>query len=562
MGRRFAVAVAAFVSLIVFAPLLTVAWMSFVPELPTLRGPYTLANFNVLLDGSTYEFLLNSIFFSVGTLVVALFFAFPTAWLVERTDMPHKFAIRALIGTTILIPTFLQAIGWVLLLSPSIGIINQFFKQASALPLAINIYTLPGMAFVQGIGFMPIAFFMLSAVFAKMDPALEEAAYANRVGGLKTFLRVTIPLSWPGLLAAIVYMFILGLAVLEVPLIIGLPGKIYLFSSRVFVLTRASLGVPQYGVVGATSTVFLAVSLCAAFYYSRVIGKSYRYAVVSGKGYWPRLLELGRWKFLGGAFVGLYFTLAVILPFLSLVWVSLVPFIQVPSLEALDQVSLAAYRYLTSPRVSQSLVNTGILILVAPTLVIVLSFMVSWIVVRSNMPGRLALDRVATLPLAIPSIVAAVSLMYLSLIAGKLFPVYGTVWILVVAFAITHLTFGTRTLNTAMIQIHKDLEEAAAVCGASPAKVVRRVILPLIWVPLLDSWIWLFLLAFREVTMAVTLYITDNAVLSTVVWLLWSNGEFDRAAAVSVVLGIAIGLLAVVARIVGTQLAAKVQYSA
>jgi len=562
MSYRVAVAVAFLVAILVLAPLVTIGWMSFVPDLPTLRGPYTLSNFSVLAEKTTYQLLLNSVIFSVLTLVIALCFGFPIAWLVERTDIPFKLTIRSLVGMTILIPTFLQAIGWVLLLSPTIGIMNQFLTKTLNLPLVMNVYTMPGMAFVQGLSFMPIAFFMLSAVFANMDPALEEAAYANRIGGLKTLFRVTVPLSWPGLLAAIIYMFMLGIGVLEVPLIIGLPGQIHLFSSRVFTLTRASSSVPQYGVVGATSVVFLAISMVAAYYYSKVIRKSYRYAVVSGKGYRPRLTELGPWKWLADAFVLLYFVLSIVFPFASLIWVSLVPYIQVPSVEALESVSISAYRYLRNPMVLESFANTTILIFSAPTLVMILCILISWIVVRSNMRGKLTLDRLATVPLAIPNIIIAVALMYIALIAGPFFPVYGTVWILIVAFVISHITFGTRTLNAAMIQIHKDLEEAAAVSGAPPSTVMRRVIVPLIWGPLMEGWIWLFLLSFREVTMAATLYITDNAVLSTVVWVLWSNGEFDRAAAVSVVLAILMGLLAVAVRFIGTQLGGKVTYSA
>ena len=561
MSYRVAVAVALLVALLVLAPLLTIGWMSFVPDLPRLRGPYTLSNFSVLAEKTTYQLLLNSVIFSVLTLIVALFFGFPIAWLVERTNIPFKLIIRSLVGMTILIPTFLLAIGWVLLLSPTIGIMNQFLTRTLNLPIVMNIYTMPGMAFVQGLSFMPIAFFMLSAVFSKMDPAMEEAAYANRVGGWKTLWRITVRLSWPGLLAAIVYMFMLGIAVLEVPLIIGLPGQIYLFSSRVFTLTRASSSVPQYGIVGATSVVFLAISMVAAYYYAKVIRRGYRYAVVSGKGYRPRLTELGPWKWLGGAFVLLYFVLSILFPFASLIWVSLVPYIQVPSAEALNSVSLHAYRYLRNPMVLESVANTTILIFIAPTLVMILSTLISWIVVRSTMRGRLVLDRLATIPLAIPSIIIAVALMYIALIAGPFFPVYGTVWILILAFVISHITFGTRTLNAAMIQIHKDLEEAAAVSGAPPSRVLRRIMVPLIWGPLMEGWIWLFLLSFREVTMAATLYITDNAVLSTVVWVLWSNGEFDRAAAVSVILAVVMGLLAVAARFIGTQLGGRTTLS-
>ena len=366
----------------------------------------------------------------------------------------------------------------------------------------MNIYTMPGMAFVQGLSFMPIAFFMLSAVFSKMDPAMEEAAYANRVDGWKTLLRITIPLSWPGLLAAIIYMFMLGIAVLEVPLILGIPGQIQLFSSKVYTLTRASSSVPQYGIVGATSVVFLAISMLAACYYSKVIHQSYRYAVVSGKGYRPRLAMLEPRKWLGGIFVSLYFFLSIVFPFASLIWVSLVPYIQVPSVEAMGSVSLRAYRYFQSPIVLDSVANTTVLVIIAPTLVMILSVLISWIIVRSTMRGKFALDRLVTIPLAVPNIITAVALMYIALIAGPFLPVYGTVWILILAFLISHITFGTRTLNAAMIQIHSDLEEAAAVCGASPSMVMKRVIVPLIWGPLMEGWIWLFLLSFREVTMA------------------------------------------------------------
>jgi iron(III) transport system permease protein len=556
MSHKFSAAVAIFIGLLVFAPLVTIGWMSFAPDVPTLTGPYTLANFGVLFEPSTYELLANSITFSSLTLLFGLLFGFPIAWLVERTDIPFKMAVRSLISGTILIPTFLQAIGWVLLLSPTIGVFNQLLKAVN-IPITVNIYTMYGMAFVQGLSFTPIAFFMLSAVFAKMDPALEEAAYANRIGWIRTLRRVTIPLSWPGLLAAIIYMFMLGISVLEVPLIIGLPGKLYLFSSRVFVLTRGASSLPQYGIVGATSIIFLGISLAAAYYYSKVIRKSYRYAVVSGKGYRPRLTELGGWRFAGLAFVSLYFGLSVIFPFASLIWVSLVPFVQPPSWEALSTVSLSAYRYIFSPTVSESFINTILLILIAPTAVILLSLMSSWIVTRSQMRARLLLDRIAMIPLALPNIIIAVALIYISLLGGSFFPVYGTVWILIIAFTISHITFGTRTLNAAMIQIHKDLEEAAAVSGARPSRIMRQIMLPLIWAPIVDGWIWLFLLSFREVTMAATLYINDNAVLSTVVWILWSDGQFSGAAAMSVVLGLAMGVLAVLVRVIAMRVTAQ-----
>ena len=162
MSHRISAAAAIFIGLLVLAPLATVAWMSFAPDVPRLTGPYTVANFSVLFEPSTYELLANSVTFSSLTLLFGLLFGFPIAWLVERTDMPFKMAVRSLISGTILIPTFLQAIGWVLLLSPTIGVFNQLLKAVNA-PIILNIYTMYGMGFVQGLSFTPIAFFMLSA---------------------------------------------------------------------------------------------------------------------------------------------------------------------------------------------------------------------------------------------------------------------------------------------------------------------------------------------------------------------------------------------------------------
>ncbi len=534
----FAGGLTALLALIVGIPLLMVVLMSLRTGFPGEGGPLTLTNFAAVYSNSgTYKVLGNTLLFATGTVFVALLFAVPLVWLLMRTDLPFKGAIYVLMTVGILIPVFLRTIAWILLLSPRIGLVNQWARQLFGMeqPL-LSLYNIPGMAVIQGVSFVPSAFFMLAAAYRTMDPALEEAAYTSGVSKLQTFLRINVPITLPAIAGVMVYLFMTAIAVFEVPAIIGYPARIIVLSALIFTSTNPPTGLPNYGLAGAYGAVMLAAGLLLAYFYVRLVQHGKKYTVITGRGYRPREIALGRWKWAALAFALLYLAMEVFIPFLVLVWVSLLPHLQVPSAEAFAQVSLENFRHIFDHVGALPFVNTAILMFVVPTVTMVLSVLVSWIVVRTNVSFRGALDTLAFLPHAIPGILLAVGLAYLGLAYRSWFPVYGTVAIIAIAHTITWIAYGTRTTNGVMIQVHRELEEAGKVSGASTRTVLGRIVLPLIAAGIFNSWIWISMLSYREVTMALTLGTRKNVVISTIVWQFWGNGWVPQVAALGVVL--------------------------
>jgi iron(III) transport system permease protein len=524
--------------LMVGVPLLMVVLMSLRTGFPGEGGPLTLANFvAVYTTPSTYKILLNTLSFALGTVVVALAFAVPLVWLLNRTDIPFKNTIYVLMTVGILVPVFLRTIAWILLLSPRIGLVNQWAMQLFDLdhPI-ISLYNIPGMAFVQGVSFVPSAFFMLSAAYRTMDPALEEAAYTSGVSKLQTFMRINVPITWPAIAGVMVYLFMSAIAVFEVPAIIGYPARILVLSASIFTSTNPPTGLPNYGIAGAYGAVMLLAGLILAYFYVRLVQHGKKYTVITGRGYRPRQIALGKWKWAALTFALLYLSMEVFIPFLVLLWASLLPHLQLPSSEALSQISFTNYQTIFDFVDALPFINTAILMVAVPTATMILSVLVSWIVVRTQVNFRGSLDTIAFLPHAIPSILLGVGLGYLGLAYRDYFPVYGTVIIIAIAHTISWIAYGTRTTNGVMIQVHRELEEAGKVAGASTPRVLGRIVLPLIAAGIFNSWIWISMLSYREVTMALALGTRKNLVISTIVWQFWGNGWVPQVAALGVLL--------------------------
>jgi iron(III) transport system permease protein len=534
----FATALSAFLLILIGLPVAMVILMSFRTGFPGEDVPFTLENFaEVYLTPRTYDVLLNTVFFAVGSVAVTLLITVPLVWILMRTDIPLKKTIYVLLTIGILIPVFLRTIAWILLLSPRIGLINKWLQDWLALSSPpFNLYSLTGMAFVQGISFVPGAFFMLAAAYRSMDPSLEEAAYTSGVGKLRTFLKINIPITLPAIAAVMVYLFMTAIAVFEVPAIIGLPSRILVLSSLIYTSTTPSTGLPEYGVAGAYGAIMLALGLGLAFLYVRLVKQGKKFTVITGRGYRPREIALGRWKWPALAFVFFYLSIELFIPFLVLLWASLLPYLQLPSAEAVSSLTLKHYIEIPTHTGPRPFINTLILMVAVPTVTMILSVLVSWVVIRTQVSFRGFLDTLAFIPHAVPGILMAVGLAYLGLAYRDYFPLYGTVAIIVLAHTINWIAYGTRTTNSVMIQVHRELEEAGRVAGASAPRVLGRIVLPLIAAGVLNSWIWIGMLSYREVTMSLTLMTRSNVVISTVVWQFWGSGWVPQVSALGVVL--------------------------
>jgi iron(III) transport system permease protein len=552
-GHEPAVALVFVLLLILVAgPLLTIIWMSLRRGLPGQASAITLENYaNLFGDPAFFEVLGNTLLFAALTLGFTFFFLIPITFLLTRCDLPFRWGFIILLSVVILVPTFLRAIGWIMLLSPQIGVINRMLMAVLGLQEApLTIYSMLGMAFVQGVSFVPAGFFILSAAYHAMDPALEEAAYTSGLGKLKTFLKVNLPLTAPALLAVFIYLFMTAISVFEAPAIIGLPARIFVLSSMIYLRVRPQVGLPDYGFAGAYGLVMLLLGITLGIIYFRMVRQSRRYVVVTGKGYRPKTIKLGKWKPLAVAFVIFFFVIETGLPLAMLIWTSLTPYLMVPSLEALPLLSLHHYTNMFHRQSPQLIMNTVVLVAFAPLIALVLSVLVAWIVTRTQSRLRGAIDILAFLPHAVPHILFAVALAYLALLLRQAvpgLPLYGTIFIIILAHSTAYLAFGSRTLNSAMIQIHRDLEEAGRLSGLTALGTLRKIVVPLVAMAVFSSWFWIALLSYREVTMALVLYTQNNEVIATAIWKMWREGQHSEVAALGTSLILVIvGLMAIV----------------
>ncbi len=539
--------------LLILIPLLATVWISFMLGVPG-QGTYTLDNYSrVLFDPFGYRVILNTLIFALGATAIALTVAAPLAWAVARTNLPFRQSISLLLGMILIIPGFLQAMGWALMLSPNIGIANRLLMQIFGLEQApFNIYTLSGMTFAEGLGLAPPAYFIISPVFLGMDGSLEEAAYLSGASKPRTFFRINLPLAAPALVAAAIYVFVLAFAVFEVPVVLGLPDRIFVFSTMLYLFIHfQETGLPQYGLAAAYGSIVMVASLLMAVYYSKLIKQGRKYATITGKGRRSRILKLAKWRPLTCALVSMYFLLALGLPLVVLVYCSLIPYFQLPSFEVVSSLTLQNYINVYTRQGLRPLINTAILVTVVPVAVVLIAGAISWTVVRSRMRTRFVIDNIAFLPIAVPRIVLAVSMLYLALLARNFLPIYGTIFLIAIAHIIAFMSFATRTLNAAIMQIHTDLEEAGRISGASVVRVLRRITAPLVKPALFAAWFWVLLLSFREVTMAVMLSSVDSVVLPVQIWNLWNRALHPEAAASAVILALlALGLMIVMRRLI------------
>ncbi len=532
------IAIAAICGVFILAPLAIVVWLSFLEG--SLLDPgagYSLSNYKeIFFDPFTYRVLYNTAGFSIISLAIAFLFGLPTAWLVERTDFPGKTALFSLMTVGLLIPGFAVAMGWLFLLHPRIGILNQALMSLFGLTQApLSITTVPGMGWVQGLSLAPLAFIMTAAVFRAMDPALEEAAEACGASLSKSVRTVTIPLIWPGILGAAIYILTVGISAFDVPAIIGWSNRIFTFSTYMYLMVSPQGGLPRYGSGATLSVLGIALAALLSWWYSKVQGRSHQYEVITGKAYRPKLVKLGRRAIVAWLFVGTYLLLSKVIPVLMLLWASVLPYFQLPSYEALNRITLSNYGSLPWDLVLRGAGHTAILMLLTSTVTMLVSLIFSWVVLRSNLPGRSLFDFVAFLPHAVPNIIFAVGAILLALfVLQRVVPLYGTVWLLFLLYVIVRLSYGTRVMNSALIQIHKELEEAAYVSGARTWGVLRRILVPILAPPILYSWLWIALLTYRELTLAVLLSTPNNTTLPVVVWSIWLNGGFSQASALTV----------------------------
>jgi iron(III) transport system permease protein len=375
-----------------------------------------------------------------------------------------------------------------------------------------------------------------------MDTALEDAASTSGARYRTVMQRITLPLLTPALLAALVYQFVTVIESFDIPLVLGLRGGVPVLSTTVFVETQPSGGLPDYGVASSYAMLLLVLAIGPLLVYNQVLGRGDRYATISGHSYLPRRIRLGAWKIPAITLALGYVVIAFILPALVMIWTSLQPFYAVPSPESISRISLDAYAdVLTSSRLHRALLNTLVLGVSTGLGAMTIGLLVSWILVRTRSRLRFALDVLAFTPHAMPGVLIGLSILLIYLVLPL--PVYGTIWIIVIALATQYISISTRLMGSGIAQIKGELEEAGAVSGAPWGAVIRRIVLPLVLPAFLNGFLLVFLLAIKNLTLALVLQTPENVVMSTLVWNFWDIGADTAETAVVGVVMVAITLM-------------------
>jgi iron(III) transport system permease protein len=506
-------------------------------------------------DPAAVQLVLNTLLFSIGSAGIALVLGTALAYLQARTDIRMKGLLFASSLMPLVLPSVVYAVSWVFLYGGEVGMVSSILSGAFGSSF-LSAYGLPGMITASGLHLVPLVFLFMVPAFRAMDPSLEEAARVAGANWWTVMRKVTLKLIRPALASSTVIVLVLGLESFEIPQILGEGKGVSVFTSRIYFLMHSFP--TDIGAAGAVSIVLMAIAVLLV-YGTGAGGKSQRdFQTVTGKAFRPTAVPLGRMRPLVNAGVLVYFVVAVILPILALLYVSLSPFYSTPTWDSLLKLNIDNYISLFKVRgIGAAIGNTVLIALVAATATMILTTLAAWFVGRSNMFGRRLLDFLTLVPLVIPGLVLGVGMMAVYLRSPL--PIYGTVGILMIAYVTRFMTYGMRYASSAMTQIGNELEEAAKVNGASWGTTFRRILLPLAAPGILSGWIFVFLVSFRELASTILLAGPKSEVLAVILFRQYGEGTFGVVAALSLLMVGILSLIIALAYWIGSRFGTRVE---
>jgi iron(III) transport system permease protein len=508
---------------LVFVPLSALFYTAFTEDTGFGPGPASLQNFvDAYSSWHITRLLQNSVVFALGTAVVTLVMGGLVAWVVERTDAPGGSLFHALALLSFAIPGLLTAMAWIFVLSPNIGWLNAMLKSILGLKEApLSIYTMGGMIWALSSHYFPLAYLALGPALRVLDVRLEEAALVSGARYWQVMPKITLPLLRPAILSTVLLLFMLGMSSYEVPRLIGRPSRIDVFTTEIQGATQSAP--PEFGIASALSFTLLSICIVAVYFYRRSTRNAEAFATITGKGYMPTRIELRQWRWPVSIATSLMFAISLGLPLLTLVWQSFYRNLAQPFVGSTSAATLDNYRFILSYPIFVDAVETSVLLAaMAATIVVALTFLMAWIALRAVPRSGWALDSLAFTPIAIPHVIVGASVLFAYLMLP--IPVYNTIWILLIAYVTLYLPYGMRFISGGLLQIHRELEEVAEVAGARMRQIFTRILLPLLLPVLLAAWIYVFVLAVRELSASVFLVGPGTHVLGTISLTMWEEG--------------------------------------
>jgi iron(III) transport system permease protein len=536
----------AILGFLVIYPVLTLLLGALTDTNPVVDGlslkHLSITNFlTVVSNPNVGEALFNTLVVCGGGTLIAVAIGLLFSWIVVRTNTPFRGLIAAASILPLFAPPLVAGVAWSILGSPKTGLINTVFKWAG-LDWRVDFYSLAGLIFVFGIYYAPYVYMFTSSALRNMDPSLEEAAEISGASAFSTLFSVTFPLIMPAIVSGMLLSFIVMLGIYGVPAVLGAPANLSVLTTYIFKLTNWSP--PLYNTAASVAIILMVVTGLLVFLQQKVLsGRSY--TTVAGKAFRPRTLNLGSWRWLTFSLGLIYLVVVVILPTLALVVAAFRKFMFIRDVHALFDMraySLVHFNAIfDNPLTMRSIYNAVEVGIITALIGGTLAFAIGYTIHRTRLPGRRAIDMISTVPVAIPGLVVGVAYLWAWIgIPGGL---YGTIWILALAFIARFMPDTVKALSTSFLQIHRELEEAAWVCGKGTLATIRTIVLPLARPGVLASMTLLFVLSIRELGSSLFLYTSNTMVMSVLLLDYYEGGNVGKTAAFSLVQTVLLGVL-------------------
>ncbi|MEM4559806.1 MAG: iron ABC transporter permease [Candidatus Caldarchaeum sp.] len=490
---------------------------------PGRPGDLTASNYvEVFNDHFLGRVLLNTVVFAAGSAFIATALGSTLAFLTTRTDVPFRKAVVYAPILMFAMPSSVESMGWTFLLSPRTGLVNVAYMRLTGLeqPL-VDLYTLAGMTLVMGVSLLPVALMITAPTFILFDRSLEEVGRASGSSLPQVYRRIVLPLAMPSIASAFIYCFIVALEAFDTPAIIGIPAGVYVITTTIYTQMVSEVP-PRYGSAAAYATLLLVISIMTVMLYNRFSKAADRYSTLTGGTAFGAVLELGKYRPLATLFVLSYLLIHPV-PLLTTLAVASVQRFWNPD-RLFTNITLDNYeKFFTYPITASALTNSIIVSTSSTALAVAAGFLATYFTVRRPVLGRQAFTTILSIPLAVPPIVLAVGVFWSVLYVDV--GIYGTVWALVYAYSLRYTPLVIRFLTGPMMQIHRDLEDSAVVCGGSVFRTMTRITLPLLRGAASTAALYVFIRTITDLGIAVLLVTHQSTVLSTTLFSLWNTGE-------------------------------------
>jgi len=488
---------------------------------------------DVLGNTNVHLAFFNALVACGGGTILAVVIGLAFSWIVVRTNTPFKGFIAAASMIPLFVPPLVAGVAWGILGSPKTGLLNTVLKW-TGIDFRFDFYSMSGLIIVFGMYYAPYVYMFTASALRNMDPSLEEASEVAGASAFTTLFTVTFPLIAPAILAGSLLSFVVMLGIYGVPAALGAPANISVLTTYIFKLTAWSP--PLYNTAAAVAILLMFVTAILVWAQQRVMtGKSY--ATVAGKAFRPRALNLGRWRWFTFSLAIVYLFVVVVLPTLALIIAAFRRFLFIKDFDALFDMKAYSWVHFNSvfdnPLTMLSIWNTMKVGVLTALVGGALAFAIGYTVYRTAVSGRKSIDLLSTLPVAIPGLVVGVA--YLWAWIGLPGGLYGTIWILALAFVARFIPDTVKALSTSFLQIHRELEEAAWICGRGLLSTIRTIVLPLARPGVIASMTLLFVLAIRELGSSLFLYTSDTTVMAVLLLDYYEGGNIGKTAAFSLV---------------------------